>query len=867
MNIPALIKQWVYVIVLIPLLCDGQIGDDFSDGNFTSDPSWTGDVQKFRVNDAFQLQLNDEGAGNATLFTHLGLTQDMEWRCWVKQSFSPSGNNYSRIYLIADTGMFRAPPDGIFLQLGEGGSNDAIRLMRQLNGDTTSLIRATPGAIASSFQCGVKVLFNNGMWDLFADYNGEENYLYEGGCPGTLPYDEGYLGVYCNYTSSNSKKFYFDNFYAGAPQYDTIAPQIQNIILTAPDHLEVVFLEYPEQESAEQNTNYLVSDGIGHPGTAHIQEADPSHIDLIFPDSLPYGKLLQISITGVADQAGNAMRDTTMGFSWYEARKYDVVINEIMAAPSPPVGLPDYEYLELFNTTALPINLTGWTLEVGTSIKELTGARIEPGGYLIIGKDEAVDQFAIFGNYFGLQSFSLTNGGQSLILNNGVGAMISALYYDDTWYEDDEKEDGGWSLEQINPYNPCLLSANWQASVNNKGGSPGAKNSVFDEIFIQPEIVRVCVMDSVRIRVVFNQSIHGNITLTPQLFTIDRSAGPVLAILPEDPFFMSFILYPKNPLLPGIIYRLSYNSVISNCVGDTMFIAGNTGLGLPGISQWQDVVINEVLFNPFPGGSDFVELYNRSDRLISMTGMSLGSVRNNPPAPPDTAYAMITESCRVLLPGEYALICDNFNLVDKYYHCPDDKGHLDPEGFPAYNNEKGSVLLLDENRNVLDAFSYHENMHYPLLNAVEGVSLERLHPDRPAYDHTNWHSASQLSGFGTPGYKNSQFVETGGGEENIRVSPRVFSPGYDGHDDILNIHYQFETPGYLASIMIFSAGGQLVRHLVNNELLGTSGTYTWDGLRDDNSKASIGMYVILIELTDVGGRVVRYKKTAVIAPQ
>lgn len=110
-------------------------------------------------------------------------------------------------------------------------------------------------------------------------------------------------------------------------------------------------------------------------------------------------------------------------------------------------------------------------------------------------------------------------------------------------------------------------------------------------------------------------------------------------------------------------------------------------------------------------------------------------------------------------------------------------------------------------------------------------------------------------------------METGSGEENIRVSPRVFSPGYDGHNDLLNIHYQFETPGYLASMMIFNAGGQLVRHLVNNELLGTSGTYTWDGLRDDNSKASTGMYVILIELTDVGGRVVRYKKTAVIAPQ
>jgi len=715
MNIPALIKRWVYVIVLIPLLCEGQLSDDFSDGNYTSDPLWAGDVQKFRVNDAFQLQLDDEGAGNAVLFTHINLTQDMEWRCWVKQSFSPSGNNYSRFYLIADTGFLRAPPDGIFLQLGEGGSNDAIRLMRQLNGDTTSLIRATPGAIASSFKCGIKVLFNNGMWDLLADYTGEENYLHEGSCSGSLPYDEGYLGVCCNYTSSNSKKFYFDNFYAGAPQYDTIAPQVQSIVLTSPDHLEVVFSEYPEQESAEQSTNYLLSDGVGYPGIANIQEEDPSRVDLFFPDSLPYGKLLQISIMGVTDQAENVMRDTTLDFSWYEARKYDVVINEIMADPSPPAGLPDYEYLELFNTTALPIDFTGWTLEVGTSIKELTGARIEPGGYLIIGKDEAVNQFEIFGNYFGLESFSLTNGGQSLMLNNGAGGLVSALYYSDTWYRDDEKSEGGWSLEQINPYNPCLSSANWQASVNNNGGSPGAKNSVFDEIFIQAEIVRVCAVDSVRVRVIFNQSIHSNITLTPQFFTIDRGAGPILAMLPEDPFFMSFILYPQSPLLHGTIYRLSYNSVVSNCVGDTMLIAGNTEFGLPGIPEWRDVVINEVLFDPFPGGSDFVEVYNRSDRPISLTGMSLGSVRNNPPTPPDTTYTMITESCRVLLPGEYALLCDNFNLVDKYYNCPDSKSYLDTEGFPAYSNEKGGVLLLDENRSVLDAFSYHENMHYPLF--------------------------------------------------------------------------------------------------------------------------------------------------------
>ena len=104
------------------------------------------------------------------------------------------------------------------------------------------------------------------------------------------------------------------------------------------------------------------------------------------------------------------------------------------------------------------------------------------------------------------------------------------------------------------------------------------------------------------------------------------------------------------------------------------------------------------------------------------------------------------------------------------------------------------------------------------------------------------------------------------GPEDIFLSPRVFTPGYDGQSDHLGIHYQFDMPGYLASIIIFNAGGQLIRHLVNNELLGTTGVYTWDGVTDDNSRAPAGMYVVLIELTDVGGRIIRYKKTAVIAP-
>ncbi len=65
--------------------------------------------------------------------------------------------------------------------------------------------------------------------------------------------------------------------------------------------------------------------------------------------------------------------------------------------------------------------------------------------------------------------------------------------------------------------------------------------------------------------------------------------------------------------------------------------------------------------------------------------------------------------------------------------------------------------------------------------------------------------------------------------------------------------------------MVFNASGQLIRHLVNNELLGTSGSFSWDGVRNDRQKAAAGIYIILVELTDLGGQISHYKKIAIIA--
>lgn len=278
-----------------------------------------------------------------------------------------------------------------------------------------------------------------------------------------------------------------------------------------------------------------------------------------------------------------------------------------------------------------------------------------------------------------------------------------------------------------------------------------------------------------------------------------------------------------------------------------------------------DIIINEILFNPVADGVDFVEIYNRSDNAINLEDLSLASVKESLNEPPDTQSVWISSSSFLIEPGKYLVLTSDPQKVMDQYHLSDPGSFLELPSFPAFNNDKGFVLLTDKNKQAIDGFHYSEEMHFLMLNSYEGVSLERICPDKFGDDPANWHSSAETAGFATPGYENSQYLEIFDDGNTLSVQPDLFSPDGDGQDDQLGIAYNFSPPGKLISILIFNAEGRLVKTLVNNEMPGTHGIYTWDGTLDDRTIAQNGIYIIYMEALGMDGKTRRFKKAAVLA--
>ncbi len=257
--------------------------------------------------------------------------------------------------------------------------------------------------------------------------------------------------------------------------------------------------------------------------------------------------------------------------------------------------------------------------------------------------------------------------------------------------------------------------------------------------------------------------------------------------------------------------------------------------------------------------SDFVEIYNKSNKVLDLHRWRIAEAPYDDPA---TAMASksICEGEHLFFPDEYRVFSKSTSDLRMRYENPGPKAFISVNDFPDFNSTEGTVVLYDSLGIVLDQFSYTEDMHFPLLMDKRGVSLERLNPEIRTQENSNWHSASSKNGFASPGLKNSIAWINDVATEGLSIDPPVFTPDNDGINDLLFIRLKQSGQEGIAQVYIFDIAGRLIRKLAEQNLIGDEFVIVWDGLNERGELASIGLYVLYAEIFNAQGQIKKHKR-------
>ncbi|MBR4582342.1 MAG: lamin tail domain-containing protein, partial [Bacteroidales bacterium] len=632
-------KIKIFTLVILLLLgfgasaqVNGGFTDDFSDGDFTANPQWTGETTKFQVNGG-ELQLNDSEASTAMLSTECHAIDGAEWTFKVRYGFNPSTNNFCDVYIVSDNANPFSCTAGYFVRVCGVSTTDNVCLYRKNSSTSTKIIDGRGLTLGTNNTFKIKVTRSaDGEWKLYTDVNDEGTYTQEGETTDLTYSASRYFGLACKYTVSNAAKMWFDDIsVSGTYTVDTEPPALVSARFTSENSILLSFDEEIDEESVSA-TNFNMDNGIGQATSATLQEGDARKIVLQFAGSFTSGTTYTLTYGGISDGEGNTTTTTTTQMTFVEAGTGSVVINEIMADPTPVVGLPESEYIELYNNSPDAINLEGWSLKIGTTSKTLDAYMLYPSEYVVICRTGNDTLFYDITNILplSLSATALTNGGTTITLYNEFMSEVDKITYSSAWYRDVNKKDGGWSLERIDPNNRCEQSTNGRASENENGGTPGVQNSIFGQNVDEtaPSIVDLSINSANELHITFSETIDTTVSLSLDNFSLDNDYGnPVYAGLDANNPNLLVLMFGMS-FEQNRIYNLTVENITDLC-GNVMERQTVQFSTVP--IAFNTIVVSEIMSKPSPvvglPDAKYVEIYNRSDNAVSLSGwkIALGS--------------------------------------------------------------------------------------------------------------------------------------------------------------------------------------------------------------------------------------------------
>ena len=385
---------------------------------------------------------------------------------------------------------------------------------------------------------------------------------------------------------------------------------------------------------------------------------------------------------------------------------------------------------------------------------------------------------------------------------------------------------------------------------------------VYDDIYLKqfqldktsPSLVDLQVISSRELLLVFDENLKEESIASLINYSVDNGIG--------NPASVGFDILNPNQVKLTFLNQFTSTDELTITINNLSDEGGNVITTIsetflfakpPSINE---LILSEVLFNPYTDSEDFIELYNTSDNYIQLQNIVLSNI--------DNGQRISVNSDYVIAPKSYIAFTEDVEGVKSIYKTPADAEIVNND-LPSLNNDDGIVAIYNENNELLDSFGYNEDIQYALLDDVEGVSLEKLNLKAFDNSNSNWHSASRDVNYATPGYRNSNSITNIDISEEFQLEKKVFSPDGDSKDDLLILIYNLPQSGYVANISIYSAEGYLVKNLTKNELLGTEGVITWDGTNNDGIIEKMGIYIIVGDVFDTTGSKKRLKKDCVLA--
>ena len=486
--------------------------------------------------------------------------------------------------------------------------------------------------------------------------------------------------------------------------------------------------------------------------------------------------------------------------SFYVTQDYSALaLTEINYNPpdSGAVSGDNFEFLELKNTGTSPLDLGGLAFTEGITYTFAPGTRLESGAFFVLARNATgfLNRYG-FSPHGVFASGGLNNSGEKIGLTHALGGSVLAATYNDTAPWPAAADGSGFTaVPRTTTYNSDDGSY-WRASAA-LHGSPGTDDPpsnipslVVNEVLTNSTLP---MLDSIELYNPTDAAVDiGGWWLTddpskPQKYRIPAGtqiAAGGFATFDETHFNTTPGVAPSFALsaagddvylfsgtaaggLTGYSHGVEFGGAENgvsfgryvNSIGEEQFPRqGELSFGAANAGPLVGpLVINEVMYHPYPGYDEYIEIRNLSAEAIALydpanpaNTWKVGGLNYFLPAAsaiPAGALALVVGSDPATFRTKYAVPAQVqiFGPAGGVLQDSGERISLEMPGLPVLSNGLPLVPYA-----IIDTVRYNDKLPWPLAADGGGPALQRLDASAYADDPVNW-----FANGATPGRGNS----------------------------------------------------------------------------------------------------------------